>query len=409
MLASHNKSVFEILGRNSIHPFPARMAPGIAFDAIKGAGKPLKILDPMTGSGTVLAVAKKYGHTAIGFDLDPLAVLLSSVWTREMHREAAISSATATLNRARKIHSRLRSSNAFPQRADEETKEFVKYWFDDVSRKQLSCLSKAISETEDLPVRELLWCALSRMIITKKAGVSLAMDLSHSRPHKVYSESPVKPFDQFIASANAVIKNTPESITERSNSTSICHGDARSLPTRSSSIDLVVSSPPYLNAIDYLRCSKFSLIWMGYSISSIKKIRKESVGAESVRAFQDTTVAKETIAACVSNRKKLTNQSEGILAQYINDLSDAVSEVNRVLKKNGKAIYVIGDATMKGTFISNSNILIHVAERCGLKLQNAAFRELPANRRYLPPPQKQSTEKLDGRMRKEAVLSFSKT
>ena len=47
MLKSHKKTILETLGRNPIHPFPARMAPGIALDAIGerqdegAAGEPL--------------------------------------------------------------------------------------------------------------------------------------------------------------------------------------------------------------------------------------------------------------------------------------------------------------------------------------------------------------------------------
>jgi tRNA G10 N-methylase Trm11 len=79
MLKSHHKTIFETLGRNPIHPFPARMAPGIALEALGQGDRPLRVLDPMVGSGTVLAVARAKGHRAYGVDLDPLAVLLSGV------------------------------------------------------------------------------------------------------------------------------------------------------------------------------------------------------------------------------------------------------------------------------------------------------------------------------------------
>src|SRR5262245_5226228 len=82
MLKSHRKTIFEILGRHPIHPFPARMAPGIALEALGDGKEQLRVLDPMVGSGTVLAVARANGHRAFGVDLDPLAVLLAGVWTR---------------------------------------------------------------------------------------------------------------------------------------------------------------------------------------------------------------------------------------------------------------------------------------------------------------------------------------
>ena len=40
------------------------------------------VLDPMAGSGTVLRHAMELGHRSIGFDTDPLAVLMARVWTQ---------------------------------------------------------------------------------------------------------------------------------------------------------------------------------------------------------------------------------------------------------------------------------------------------------------------------------------
>ncbi len=64
-----------------IHPFAARMAPEIAFEALKGLKKKSTVLDPMVGSGTVLRTVSEHGYKGIGFDIDPLAVLMSKAWT----------------------------------------------------------------------------------------------------------------------------------------------------------------------------------------------------------------------------------------------------------------------------------------------------------------------------------------
>jgi tRNA G10 N-methylase Trm11 len=82
---SHSKKQNE-LGRLAVHPFPARMAPAVALKAVSGKRRKLTVLDPMSGSGTVLAAARAKGHYAIGVDLDPLAVLLSKVWCTSVDR-----------------------------------------------------------------------------------------------------------------------------------------------------------------------------------------------------------------------------------------------------------------------------------------------------------------------------------
>ena len=64
-----------------LHPFPARMAPELAIDTLRDLPGSSVVLDPMVGSGTVLRHASDMGHAAIGFDVDPLAVLISRVWT----------------------------------------------------------------------------------------------------------------------------------------------------------------------------------------------------------------------------------------------------------------------------------------------------------------------------------------
>ena len=88
MITSHRKTIYEALGREPVHPFPARMAPGIALDVLSEAAKPLRVLDPMMGSGTVIALARSMGHRAVGFDIDPLAVLISKVWSKTTMRRS---------------------------------------------------------------------------------------------------------------------------------------------------------------------------------------------------------------------------------------------------------------------------------------------------------------------------------
>lgn len=409
-MAKKKKTILEAVGRNPVHPFPARMAPDVVLDAIDGLDGSVRLLDPMMGSGTVLAIARSEGHRVIGVDSDPLAVLLARVWTTTIDAEAVLEKAVEVLNRAKILFQTLTVGNAYPKNADAETRKFLRYWFDDYARRQLAALATAISRVRDERIRAVLWCGFSRLIITKQAGASLAMDLSHSRPHKKFKRAPIKPFNKFLAAVDVVVSNCPRIGAERLGPPpQVSEGDARRLDIEDDSIDIVVTSPPYLNAIDYLRCSKFSLVWMGYNVSALRKIRSENIGAESASPEAITAEWVQLIITNLGLTPRLSTRDQRLLCQYIWDMNRAISETARVLRSGAPAIYVVGDSTVRGTFIRNSRIVSVLAHRHCLSLVSRRSRRLPANKRYLPPPSAAADESaLDSRMRREVVMEFRK-
>lgn len=355
-------------------------------------------------------MARANGHQALGIDLDPLAVLLAGVWTRPINAGRVRTKAAEVLDQARGKFRAITARQAYPFKSDDETQKFIRYWFDAHARRQLAVLSSGICAITNESDRDALWCAFSRLIIAKQAGASLAMDLSHSRPHRKFTRAPIKPFDHFLNAVEVVISNCPQSDSDTPDSASLVKcGDARSLPIENESIDLVLTSPPYLNAIDYMRCSKFSLVWMGYNVNELRRIRGESVGAE---ASSKEALDAEWVISLIHHLKlkpALSSRNNALLARYVWDMGRALSETTRVLRHGGRAVYVVGDSTIRGTFIRNSMIVSTVAQRHGLSLQSRHYRSLPANRRYLPPPkQGPSTATMDTRMRREVVISFTK-
>lgn len=407
-MTPRSDTILSAVGRGPVHPFPARMAATVALDAISHARTPLRVLDPMMGSGTVLAVARSKGHFASGVDIDPLAVLIARVWTTAVDKETARASARTILKKAQTVFTQTASKSAYPSDADHETKVFLRYWFDTSSRRQLAALAKQIRSCRSNPIRDVLWCAFSRLIIAKQSGASLALDLSHSRPHKFYTVAPRKPFEHFIASVEQVLANclsTDEAA--RGPRARVRLGDARKLEIKSNSIDLVLTSPPYLNAIDYMRCSKFSLVWMGHKSSSVREIRRKSIGTEKGQYVATSIDLATELAKSLRINSKLSSRHKALLRRFIQDMDAVVREAARVLVPGGKAVFVVGENELKGTYIRNSKIIYKLALRAGLTFKDTSTRTLPQNRRYLPPPTK-GKGSINARMRKEVVITFVK-
>jgi DNA modification methylase len=394
---------------SAIHPFPARMAPSIVWRELPACGEPIQVLDPMSGSGMALVTARMRGHKAIGFDTDPLAVLITRAWCADVDETSVKAKAEEILERARNWCGRVRLRDAYPTDSDEETREFIRFWFDETNRKQLTALSRSISRVHDCGVRELLWCAFSRLIITKHAGASLAMDVSHSRPHRVYEKAPIKPFDRFMRSVAFVLQASPFKGGTEAVRARVGLGDARRLPLQDLSVDLVITSPPYLNAIDYLRGHKLSLVWMGYSIKQLREIRSTSVGTESSHSAICEQARVDEALKRMGGIEELPDRFRRMLVQYILDMDRVLSELHRVLRPDGRAILVVGDSSLRGVYVQNSKAIAYLGDRNGFKLQSVRRRKLPENRRYLPPPNRWiSGSQLRARMREEVVIKFSK-
>jgi DNA modification methylase len=385
------------------------MAPSIVWEKLPFSTPPLKILDPMAGSGTTLSIARSKGHIAYGIDSDPLAVTIAKSWCGDVDKKKLIAKAIDVLKKAKKTAQILTSKTAYPANVDKKTKKFIIYWFDLKNRKQLTALSKHIFLVRDESIRSFLWTAFSRMIITKKVGVSLAMDISHSRPHKVYEKAPVNAFEVFLGAVNKVIKCNPfTDISPPPPKVNIACGDSRCLDYEDNFFDMVITSPPYLNAIDYLRSHKLSLVWMRNNIDRIRELRSTNIGAEVKSNIPDNEHIRIAMGVA-GNIHRLTLRQKGFFARYVVDMDLVCSEIARVLKPGGTAILVVGDSTIKGIFISNSKVIESLSLHRGLVLTEIEKRSLPANRRYLPPPSnRDSGKQLQARMRKEIIMTLKK-
>lgn len=347
--------------------------------------------------------AGESGHYALGFDTDPLAVLMARVWTTPIDPNDLRKAAGDAVARAAKM-------NETPCLEwiddDPETAAFVDYWFADLQQSGLRRIASHLSTWAGAPgIADALRIALSRIIITKNSGASLARDVSHSRPHRTRINNDFDVFTQFYRAALFLAQRL-EDAPPRPGVT-VSTGDARALSTVSDeSVDAVITSPPYLNAIDYMRGHRLSLVWLGFRLAALRRIRSGNIGSERKLEKDDSAALIANVRAAMNLGDSLPMRESAMIDRYLLDLLSVTAEAARVLRPGGRAVFVVGNSTLRGVFIRNANALAAAATHGPLTLVSEYERELPNQHRYLPPPTSTPASSVQRRMRTETILTF---
>ena len=384
---------------HALHPFAARFPHGLAghfIEALTRHGD--AVLDPMCGSGITLLEGWQAGRSVTGVDLDPLARRQSMARTTLLDPQAVRHAATNALRRAEDLHSGA-SHPANPLALvrgsmDDATQKFLDYWFLEETQQELAALVLAIRAEPDPDLRNLLEVVFSSTIVTKSGGVSRARDLAHTRPHRVADKTPRSPIRLFSTlidrAANAYAAVDTDTVGE----SRVIAGDARALPLPDDGVDLIVTSPPYANALDYMRAHKFSLAWLGEPIPSLTSLRAQYIGSETSGSGAGNAVATELpepVQSVVDALVAKDAAKSRVLRRYFVDMAAAIGEMARVLRPGTAAIIVVGPSTMRGMPVPTHQCLADLASHAGLDVVAVAPRSLDRDRRMMParngPPQ----------------------
>ena len=395
-------------GLHAFHAFAAKFPPQLPRLFIRGLTESGEtILDPMCGSGTTLVEATLANRHAVGVDIDPLAYLQTLVKTTPLDPVAAAGAVKHVGERAENLLVCGAISEAdLEKRFDDETRRFIDYWFLKKTQFELVALLQSIeTETRNDDLRRFLQVVFSSIIVTKSGGVSMARDLAHSRPHLDKSKEPRNSIKAFLAkgirSAEAM-----KALSGVRAPVDVIKGDARKLPLQNDSVHLIVTSPPYANAIDYPRAHKFSLVWLGNGISEMTRLRSEYIGTEKIRpAPAGLPSSIEDILSQIGERDK---RREQIIRQYFFDMFQILREMARVLVPGRAAILVIGPSTVRGIKINTPECIAVLGEHTGLEVVSIRKRELDRNRRMLPVSRVTNENGIELRVHEESVIGFLK-
>ncbi|MCL4867668.1 MAG: hypothetical protein KJ063_01755 [Anaerolineae bacterium] len=417
---------------HNFHAFPAKFPPQLPrlfIDALTQPGD--LVLDPMMGSGTTLLEAFLARRQPIGFDIDPLAVLVSAVKLTPLDPYLVGKTAYLLIQSARQL---VIQNDVLTPAWDEKTGEFISYWFTDQTQKELMALLCIINTLTDQGLKAFFYLAFSAIIITKSGGVSLARDLAHTRPHRAkvvydvagrlllgrelveqkvprleYMTKIIRPaIDEFEKRVQKNIESL-KALQVGGQQPFLQFGNAQALPLSDDSIDLIVTSPPYAsNAIDYMRAHKFSLVWFGYPIDQLGQQRRKYIGGEAMGEVNFVPLPAYT-RQLVAKIADVDEKKAGVLHRYYSEMTFVLKEMYRVLKPGKAAVLVVGSSVLRGRDTETAVCLADIGRDIGFTVPPIGVRHLDRNRRMMPAGATINRDsQIQQRMHEEYVIGFIK-
>jgi hypothetical protein len=303
----------------------------------------------MMGSGTALFEAATLGRRGLGYDIDPLAVRITQAKTMLNTCDLNDEKCDVVGQSRRLLQDTDLVESAIQSRFDDDTKKFIDYWFLLDTQRELMTLVLTIEKIADSGLRRILELTFSSIIVTKSGGVSRAMDLAHGRPHRVNSKTPRNAIQQFERKLRQYLLYFSKQDVGKAAGVMAqpVMGDARALPLNNDVVDLIVTSPPYANAIDYMRAHKYSLVWLGCSTAELSRKRATYIGAERI-AGQGGPILPESSKRTISAPTELDSTRARIMRRYFSERAQLISELSRVLRSGRAAVLVVGTSTMRG-------------------------------------------------------------
>ncbi|MDE2779489.1 MAG: DNA methyltransferase [Chloroflexota bacterium] len=369
---------------HSIHAFAAKFPAQLPRHFIEGLSDPGEtVLDPMAGSGSTLLEGWLLGRDVIGVDLDPLAEKQCRAKTAWVDPQVAEEAGQRALANARRRVEVDRPLDTLRRELDDATTAFLDYWFLPETQVELAALALEIREETAPALRNLLEVLFSATIVTKSGGVSRARDLAHSRPHRVADKQPRSPFRMFEAQVRHAVRAFEETPDMSSHSREFLAGDSRHLPLADNSVDLIVTSPPYANALDYMRAHKFSLVWLGHRVGGLGNLRGKYIGAER-QSSQEAASLPDDAQRAIASLSEIDRQKSRVLARYLGEMRQAIEEMHRVIRPGRAVVIVVGPSTMRGQRIATQDYLAGIAEQAGFGVVGVEERNLDRDRRMMP-------------------------
>ena len=355
---------------HGLHKYPAKFFPELPRWLIKRYSQENDwILDPFAGSGTTNVEALLSKRHSVGIDVDPFSRFISKVKVTPLV-EKEIKSAQKTL-----LEAILHYRPSLVNESDLPDFPYRDNWFNKEILLELSYLRKQIHalDTSD-EVKDFFRVCLSSIIRSvSNADNNCTRTVIRKKLNKL-----VRPTDALNRFVKALEVKVPKMIEFSRN----CPSDitvefpedmeARNIKYKANHFDLALTSPPYVNAVDYPRTHQLEMYWLGFEQESLLTLKKQNVGTESVSALHYKTEHKIGVPEAdrvIANIFKEDPRRAYIAFKYLADMRKNLIEVHKVLCEGGRYIIVVGNNRIRGQVFENWKYLMSIAEDVGFGIE----------------------------------------
>ena len=347
------------------------------------------ILDPWNGSGTTTYVAWKKGYQAIGFDINPVMPIVACARQVNDHGELK--------DFYKKIVKQARGYNLDCLLE----KDPLKYWMKDESVAIIRKIEKAIQEVflaenhyqhaflEEV-YREILvnsnlsfyyvnlFRTVNELLSSFRASNPTWVKAPRKETDKLALEE-VTIFNSFEKNLNLMIEAIKSEITsEIISKKEIILGVASSknIPLENSTVDAVITSPPYCTRIDYAITTRIELAILGLGYDAkFENLRSQMIGTikiveEKIEINKSWGETALIFLESVRNHNSKASRSYylKLYLQYFDSVYNSLLEIDRVLRNEGYAVIVVQDSYYKDVHLNLPKVFMEMASSLGWKL-----------------------------------------
>jgi len=363
------------------HRYPAKFIPQLVEALIQEyiTYEKVHINDPFMGSGTTVVTGISKGFKASGTDINGIAYLMTKVKSTPIEPNYLDKKINQILLRISFLDNKgiIFTDDIIPL-IPERHIERIDYWFDEENKVKLGKILRVIHEEDDEVIRDFLLIAFSHIL--KNCSIWLQ---GSTKPTRDFKKNPAKPCKAFRTHLGKMQRGNeefyrviPQKIKENLKEyLNIKAQDAKRQPVSDNSIDLIVSSSPYVTSYEYADLHQLSTIWLDFA-DNLTAYKKEFIGS-AYKNFNNrelkSTIAQEIVDKMRQKSKKMAREIEA----FFIDMQEVFDESYRILKKGGRCCYVIGDTMLKGVEILNAEVFAESLQHSGFNLDRTIKREIP--------------------------------